>query len=164
MWLTLSSQPNSALNARNNWILFKQRRSTWKILKPVAAWIYTFMSTKVESVWWPSPVKLSICLYGIFWTNVSPIICTLGSFAKLRDQELLYDISLACEGQIMPAHQVLYGTYFLPILVFSMSAHHAVWLCAFQRERAGHRSFISNFCPNGFKSGSGSALSLQHWA
>lgn len=33
-----------------------------------------------------------------------------GSFAKLREQELLYDISLACEGQILPAHQVVLGT------------------------------------------------------
>lgn len=29
-----------------------------------------------------------------------------GSFVKLREDEVLYDMSLACEGQIIPAHQV----------------------------------------------------------
>ena len=38
--------------------------------------------------------------------NTSYLYINAGSFAKLRDQELLYDISLVCEGQIMPAHQV----------------------------------------------------------
>jgi hypothetical protein len=65
---------------------------------------------------------------------LNPILCTLGSFAKLRDQELLYDISLACEGQIMPAHQVPYLLPAYPCF-FSMSAHHAVRLRAFQRGR-----------------------------
>ena len=29
-----------------------------------------------------------------------------GSFAKLREDEVLYDMSLVCEGKLIPAHQV----------------------------------------------------------
>ena len=29
-----------------------------------------------------------------------------GSFAKLREDDVLYDMSIVCDGQIIPAHQV----------------------------------------------------------
>jgi len=32
-----------------------------------------------------------------------------GSFAKLRDDQVLYDMSLVCDSQIIPAHQVVMG-------------------------------------------------------
>ena len=29
-----------------------------------------------------------------------------GSFAKLREDQILHDMSIVCDGQIIPAHQV----------------------------------------------------------
>lgn len=48
-----------------------------------------------------------------------------GSFAKLREDEVLYDMSLACEGKIIPAHQVVLGCCSPQLLQLLVSARGA---------------------------------------